>query len=186
MGFEDLASELHKSAEAEARKIVHSAEKNAEKIEAEAKEKAELAVKAAKREAIEYSKQESSERLTSAKLSAKKIIDEAKEEAVDAALKQVWEQFKSESLKKSNYPQILDRLIREGLEELGAKDAIVHVRDEDRALVSGFRLAKLPPGYSGGAILESADGKVRVNKTLEEVFSQKKPQLRKEIFDRLF
>jgi vacuolar-type H+-ATPase subunit E/Vma4 len=35
-------------------------------------------------------------------------------------------------------------------------------------------------------IVESKDGKVRVNKTLEEVFAQKKPALRKEIYDRLF
>jgi vacuolar-type H+-ATPase subunit E/Vma4 len=186
MGFEDLASELHKSAEAEGRKLIHAAERSSEKFEAEAKEKAEEQLRAAKKEASTYSKQEASERITSAKLSAKKIVDEAREEAVEAALRQAWSQFKSDSLKKSNYPQLLDRLMREGASELGTKDAIAYVRDEDRQLVSGFKLAKLPPEYCGGAILESPNGRVRVNKTLEEVFAQKKTALRKEIYDKLF
>ncbi|MFA6489195.1 MAG: V-type ATP synthase subunit E family protein [Candidatus Micrarchaeia archaeon] len=186
MGFEGLASELHKHAEAEGRKLIHAAEKNAEKIEGEAKEKADESVKAAKKDAASFVKQESSERLTSAKLSAKKIVDEARDSAVESGLEQVWAVFKSDSLKKSAYPQLLDRLVREGARELGGKDATVYVRDEDRALVSGYRLAKLPSEYSGGAILESADGKVRVNKTLEDTFAQKKLQLRKQIYDKLF
>jgi len=184
MGFEDLATELHKSAEAEGRKLIHAAERSAEKIEAEAKDKSEEQLKAAKKEASAYSKQEAAERITSAKLSAKKIVDEAREEAVENGLRQIWQQFKSDSLKKSNYPQLLDRLIREGVSELGSKDAVVYVRDEDRGMVSGFKLATLPPGYSGGAMLESPNGKIRVNKTLEETFAQKKAGLRKDIYDR--
>ncbi|MCX6769112.1 MAG: hypothetical protein NT051_00325 [Candidatus Micrarchaeota archaeon] len=34
--------------------------------------------------------------------------------------------------------------------------------------------------------MEGQNGKVRTNKTIEEIFAQKKPQLRKEIYDRLF
>jgi vacuolar-type H+-ATPase subunit E/Vma4 len=63
---------------------------------------------------------------------------------------------------------------------------VVFVRDEDRPLVQGYRLAKLPSEFSGGAIIETSDGKIRVNKTLEEVFSQKKSEIRKQIYDRLF
>jgi len=185
MGFEDLASELHKQAEAEGRKLEHAAEKSAEKIEEEAREAAEAAARSAKKDAAAYAKQQSSERLTSAKLTAKKILDEARDSAVEASLKQVWLAFKSESLKKSNYPAILDRLVREGIRELGGKDAAVYVRDEDREFVPGYK-PKLPAEYSGGAILESQDGKVRVNKTLEEAFAQKKTDLRKQIYDKLF
>ena len=186
MGFEDLASELHKHAEAEGRKLVHASEKAAEKIEDAAKEKADEAVKAAKKEALAYSKQESSERITSAKLSAKKIVDEARDSAVEKCLLQVWAQFKSDSLKKSAYPALLDRMVREGVRELGSNDAVVYVRDEDKGLVSGYRLAKLPPEYSGGAIIESANGRIRVNKTLEEIFVQRKSEIRKQIYDKLF
>jgi len=186
MGFEDLASELHKHAELEGKKLIRAAEQSAEKIESEAKEKAEESVRRAKKEASAYAKQESSERLTSAKLSAKKIVDESRDEAVESALKSVWAQFRSDSLRKAAYPQLLSRLVREGVAELGSGNAMVHVRDEDRQLVSGHNLGKLPPEYSGGAIVESADGKVWVNKTLEEVFAQKKPALRKSIYDKLF
>ena len=76
--------------------------------------------------------------------------------------------------------------MREGVRELGTASATVYVRDEDRALVTGYKLAKLPSEYSGGAILESPDGKVRVNKTLEDTFAQKKLQLKKQIYDKMF
>lgn len=185
MGFEDLAAELHKQAEAEGRKLLHSAEKSAMETEGQAHQKADELVRAAKKEASAYAKQESAERITSAKLSAKKITDEARDEAVEACLRQVWQQFKSDSLRKS-YPQLLERLVREGISELGFRDALLYVRDEDRGMVPGYRTAKLPQGYSGGVLLESADGKVRVNKTLEEAFAQKKSALRKQIYDRLF
>ncbi|MCX8174863.1 MAG: V-type ATP synthase subunit E family protein [Candidatus Micrarchaeota archaeon] len=186
MGFEELAAELQKQAEAEGKRLLASAEKNAKKAEEEAEAKADEMLRAARKEAQSYVKQESAERLTSAKLSAKKIIDEARDDAVEASLEQVWGAFKSSSLRKENYPAILRRLIEEGVRELGARQAIVYVRDSDLPLVSGYRTARLPAEYSGGAIVESEDGKIRVNKTLGEVFAQAKAGLRKKIYDRLF
>lgn len=186
MGFEELALELHKNAEAEGKKIVAAAEKGANKVEEEAREKAEEALREAKKEAHAYAKQESGERLTSAKLAAKKTVESAKDEAVEGSLHQVWNAFKASSLRKGTYPQLLQKLISEGMKELGTGDAVIYVRDEDRGLVPGYKLAKLPPQYSGGAIIESANGKVKVNKTLEEAFEQKRSGLVKKIYDQLF
>lgn len=186
MGFEELAGELHRNAEAEGKKLIAAAERNAKKTEEEAQAKADELLRSSKKEAQSYAKQESSERLTSAKLAAKKTVDEARDDAVEGSLHQVWSAFKSASLRKGTYPQLMQRLIADGMKELGTNEAVVYVRDEDRQLVSGYRTAKLPPQYSGGAILESANGRIRVNKTLEEVFSQQKSSLRKKIYDRLF
>ena len=186
MGFEELASELHKSAEAEGRKIIHAAERGAEKAAEAAQEKADEQVRQAKKEAASAIRQEAAERLTSAKLAAKKMVDEARDEAVEATLHEVWKAFRASSLKKSAYPQLLSRLVAEGQKELGTADAVIYVRDEDRPLLSGLKLGKLPAEYSGGAIVESANGKVRVNRTLEEIFAQKKGELRKGIYDKLF
>lgn len=186
MGFEELISELHKQSEAEGKKIISAAEKGAEKIQEQSREKTEESLRAAKKEAAAYVKQESSERITSARLSAKKLVDEARDEAVEASLRQVWQKFRSDSLGKGTYGDLLNRLIKEGMRELGSTDATVYVRDEDRSLASGFRLGKLPAEYSGGAIIESSNGKIRVNKTLEETFAQKKGALRKQIYDKLF
>lgn len=186
MGFEDLASELHRHAETEGRRLVHAAEKSAEKSAEAAKEKADESLRAAKKEAAAFVKQESSERVTSARLSAKKLLDEARDEAVFQALQQVWAEFRSASLKKSAYPALFSRLLSEGLAELGTEDAILYVRDEDRPLCGNRRTAKLPSNYSGGLILERADGKVRVSKTLEDTFALHESSLRKQIYDRLF
>ena len=186
MGFEELATELHKGAEAEGKKIIHASEKNAEKIVEDAKGKAEEMVRAAKKEAAEFAKQEASERTTSAKLAAKKMVDEARDEAVEASMEQLWQKFKSDSMKKSVYPGLVVRLVAEGTSELGTGNATVYARSEDTPYIRADEVKKLPPEYCGGVIVESKDGKVRVNKTLEEIFAQKKPQLRKEIYERLF
>ncbi len=186
MGFEELASELHKGAEAESKKIAHASESEAKKIVKKAHNDAQAMLQQAKSDAAEFVKQESSEKLTSAKLSAKKIVDEAKSDAVEVSLKQVWQAFRENALLKENYPAILSRLIESGLSELGSRQAIVYVRDQDKELVQGFSTKSLPKQYSGGAIIESEDGKVRVNKTLEEIFSGKQPELRKKAYDKLF
>jgi len=187
MGFEELVSELSRNADAEGKKHLRAAEKNSEKIVEEAHEKADTIVKAAKKEATDLSKQESSERITSAKMSAKKMLDEARDEAVEKSLVQVWQKFKSSALGKSTYPALLNRLAREGMDEIGSEERpTLYIRDEDRPLVSGFSTKKLPPEYSGGVIVESANGRVRVNKTLEELFAQRKMQLRKQAYDKLF
>ncbi|MFA6908191.1 MAG: V-type ATP synthase subunit E family protein [Candidatus Micrarchaeia archaeon] len=186
MGFEELAGELSKGADSEGRKIIHAAEKNAGKVVEDAKGKAEEIVKAAKKEAADLAKQEASERATSAKLAAKKTLDEARDEAVEASMGQLWQRFKADSMKKSVYPGLIERLVSEGMAELGTGSAIVYARGEDAQYAKSGESRKLPQEYCGGVIVESKDGKVRVNKTLEEIFAQKKPALRKEIYDRLF
>ncbi|MCX8197533.1 MAG: V-type proton ATPase subunit E [Candidatus Micrarchaeota archaeon] len=186
MGFEELAAEIERNAEAESKKIINTAQKNAEKIVEAAQKSAEESIKKAKAEIAAVVKQENAERATSARLSAKKIISEAKEDAVEASLEEVWKEFKAQATRKGTYQQLLSRLIEEGIRELGTRDVVVLVRDEDRHLVAGYRLAKLPDEYSGGAIIESANGKIRVNKTLEEMFAKKKDTLRKAIYEKLF
>ena len=114
------------------------------------------------------------------------MVDEARDEAVERSLAQSWQEFRRESLKKAVYPQLLSRLIEEGRRELGAERPTLYVRDEDRQLVAGYPVKALPAEFSGGVILESASGKVSVNRTLEEIFSQKRLALRKEAYDRLF
>ena len=186
MGYEGLASELHKNAEAEGRKLIRTAEHSAEKIMDEANEKAKEISSAAKKEANAFVKQESAERLTSAKLSAKKILDEAKDEAVERAVSSIWAGYKSQALKKSTYPELFSRFLKEGLQELGTQKALLYVRDEDRQMVQGYKTAPLPPEHCGGLIIESLDGKVRVNKTLEEAFAARKNELRKKIYAEIF
>ena len=50
----------------------------------------------------------------------------------------------------------------------------------------GFATRQLPPEFSGGAIIESASGKVRVDKTLEEEFAAHRNELRKKIYAEIF
>ena len=186
MGFEELTSELSKGADAEGKKIIHAAEKNAAKIVEDAKERAAATLLAAKKDAVEFARQEAAEKITSSKLAAKKMVDEAREEAVEASIGQAWQKFRTDSMKKSSYHGLLETLVKEGMAELGASQAVVYARDEDRQFLQGYQFKRLPQEFSGGVIVESQNGKVRVNKTLEEIFAQKKPQLRKDIYDRLF
>ena len=186
MGYEGLASELRKNAENESKKIIRTAENSAEKIKEEASKKAKEIADASKKEATAFAKQESAEKLTSAKLSAKKILDEAKEEAVENAVQTAWNSFKANALKKTTYAQLFEKLLNEGISELGTDKTVIYVREEDKQFVSGYKTSKLPAEYSGGAIIETLDGKVRVNKTLEEIFAQNRHEIRKKIYTELF
>lgn len=75
---------------------------------------------------------------------------------------------------QSGYPDVLGQLVREALETLGEDGARVHVDPRDEATVRGL-LAHLSDGLSvipdletaGGVVVESADGRIRVDNTFD-------------------
>ncbi|NLX49236.1 MAG: hypothetical protein GXY82_05070 [Methanospirillum sp.] len=90
-------------------------------------------------------------------------------------------------------PDVLEHLIREALEALGEKRARVHVDPRDESAVRSI-LAGLPGELeaipdletTGGVVVESADGLVRVDNTFEARLSRAAEVHRQEIYRRLF
>jgi V/A-type H+-transporting ATPase subunit E len=186
MGLDSLKREIEREAEAEGRKILDDAERESRETVKGAEKGAKLKETDAEAEAQKLLASEKSERIVATRLEAKKIRADAKEEAIKESLGSVWKQFAALP-KGKEYPALLGRLVSDGTREIGA-GAKVYVRKEDRGLLKdmGADLAEKPIGCAGGAIIESADGKVRVDNTLEQLFEEKREEIRKEIYGRLF
>ncbi len=127
---------------------------------------------------------ESAEAIANAHLEAKRELAKAKGELVDSVEKQVWAELLKVRKNKDAYAKLLHKLISTGAKALGSGDAIVYVRAEDRSLVGDLKDAKLARESvvcSGGAIITSADGRVRIDNTLEALLEEKRDAMRIEI-----
>ncbi len=180
MSLDKLKNELINEAKKEAKSITSKAEKDALKIVKEAEETAKKMIEDAKKQAKASVKAEERERIAAAKLKATRIISEAKNTAVENALKEVFNDF-VEVTRRKNYSKTLTRLINEGKKELGA-NSIVFVNSKDKSKVKNARVIDI----LGGAIIASKNGRIRVNNSFESIFDSKKEELRKQIFIQLF
>lgn len=186
MGFEALTHEIEKKAAEEAKRIVHEAQEGAKRTVAEADSASRQKVAAAKSEVSSFLDAEKSERFTSAKLACSKILADAKEQAVENSLNKVWE----EMLKKRNspsYKKLLHALAQSAVEELGTQNALIRTNAADRRHFAGtkYKLGE-PVSCAGGVVAEKKDASVRVDKTFEAIFAEKKEDLRKQVFATLF
>ncbi|HNT60779.1 MAG TPA: V-type ATP synthase subunit E, partial [Candidatus Bilamarchaeaceae archaeon] len=89
--------------------------------------------------------------------------------------------------KDKAYPRFLNSLVEKGMKELGEERAVVHVAKADRKHLRGGKY-QVKDGLDawGGCVVESADGNVRVDLTLESLLSQKRDVLRKRLYASLF
>jgi len=85
------------------------------------------------------------------------------------------------------YSKFLTQRVKEGLEELSVSNPVVHVCKGDKKFLKGIK-AKVAEDLSGmgGAVIESADGTVRVDCSLETLFEDKRELLRKKLYERMF
>lgn len=94
---------------------------------------------------------------------------------------------------QGGYPEVLERLVREALEALGEDGARVHVDPRDEAPVRAL-LARLPDGplmtpdleTAGGVVVDSADGRIRVDNTFDSRLARAGEVYRRELYDRLY
>ena len=91
------------------------------------------------------------------------------------------------------YPAVLERLTLEGLDALSEPGGRVHVdpRDEAAARAIVQKLPGPPPlvmdlDAEGGVVVDSADGRIRVDNTFSSRLARAGEVYRRELFDRLF
>jgi vacuolar-type H+-ATPase subunit E/Vma4 len=187
MGIEKLTSSLLKDAETEAANIIKAAEGHIKKMKEDERAKIASLKKEAETDVEKILREQRNERLAWARLEAKRIISEAKEDAINSAIDDIFSSLRE--LKKSKeYGSFMSKEVSSALKELGEK-ATVHVVKSDRKL-----LPKLPKGCKvltdldalGGAVIESKDGKMKVDLTLETLFELRRDELRKMISGELF
>jgi len=186
MAIEKLSAQIAQSAQEEAARIIHNANATGAEFLREAKSAAAKRMKSAAEEAREMVAAQRAERLAAAKLEAKKIIAHAQDEAVTGSIEHVWSELRH-FRKTKEYAKLLQSLAEHAQSELGERDSVIFVAEEDQKILSGMKnLSKKPIECSGGCIAETNDGSVRVNLTFEAIMETEQDALRKKVHENLF
>ena len=163
-----------------------------------AKEAAEILLKKAESEA-ELNKLNS---IANSKIKAKWVILSKKETWIDNVLNEVKNELKVLTRSKKYLP-ILEKLITEAGVILGGKELEVLLNPQDSALPlkldklakkisekTGFKtklnMSKEKPEVIGGAIVRTADGKLIMDNTFDDILRRREKELRSEIAKILF
>ena len=183
------ADAIIQDANAEASAITQNAEKTAE---------------AEKTKILDNGKKQSDMRyqqiISEAKMNARRAELGAKEEVIEAAFNQAVGELKIKaSSGDAEYDDSLTKMIKEAADELGSKDLIIQLNENDTKKfkdqlsgVSTFQIEDItfelgePIDTIGGAVLKTSNGDIEVNNTIEARLDRFKSVLRSEVADILF
>lgn len=185
MGLEKITSSLLKEGEEEAGKIIEAARWHVRKMVEEKRANEQQLRANVQIEVKKILEEQRNERLAWARLEAKRIIAEAREDAIKKALDEIYNL--AHSLRKSDeYSNYLSKKVALAVDELSGK-AIVHVVKGDKKLYSKLKVrVEEDLDALGGAVVESADGKMRIDLRLETLFEMKSDKIRGKLAEELF
>ncbi|VVC04633.1 V-type ATP synthase subunit E [Candidatus Burarchaeum australiense] len=186
MGLDELRKGVLEKARDEARTVEKSADAEASSLVSKAEAQRKEILEAAKREAASLVQTERDEAVANAHLETKREMAKAREELVASIETDVWEELLKARKDKKAYAELLHSLIAKGRKLLADEgpEVVVYARAEDAKLLGelkGAKLAREPIECSGGVVITSADGRVRVDNTFEALFAEKRDELRIEI-----
>lgn len=182
MNLDSVKKGLLNEAKAEERKIIKQAEKDAESLIASANDKAKQTVADAKKRAQSLVEAERNERISAAKLRAKKMLSDASNKVVEDALSQLRQEF-MEIRKSPSYEKIMKRLISEAEKEFEGKcEVFVNEDDIKTAKKISKNVSAKAVNISGGAIIASKDGKISIDNSLESIFEGRQDDLKRILF----
>lgn len=191
MSVEDILQALDEECRAECQEIFRRAEQEAKQILEKAQEEAESIRQARLARIRAEAQSEATSILYSARLRAKNSIIQAKERMAEKALREAVQAM--DALRsREDYPEVLSRLIEEGLSRLGGR-VVVHVDPADRGLAEDI-LRRLGVDFEvradietrGGAVLSDPEERVRVINTVEERLNRAREKLRLQVSALLF
>ena len=186
MGIEKLTGSLVSEAQSEANEIVKTASWHVETmLKAEQAKINSLKDEAVSQVAARLEEQRN-ERLAWARLEAKRIIVESREDAITYSLEGFFSELKVIG-KDALYKSFLKKSVAKAVNELGGKP-VIHIVKGDLATLGKVNGSKIVGDLDslGGAIVESVDGSVRIDLRLETLYELQRDNLRKEIYGRIF
>lgn len=186
MGIERLKGSLISEAREEAEKITGAAREQADGITQAERSKCLAMRKDADASVKRLLDDLRGERIAWARLESKRIMAEAKEDAIKGVIDDFFEALEA-ARKSPEYKKYMAKSLNEAIAELGA-GATIHVVKGDKALVASGKGARVVEDLDsvGGLLAESADGKIRMNFTLETLFEGYRDEVRKRVYDLLF
>jgi len=181
MGIEKLKSSLIKEANDEAEKLIIAAELQVKNLLNDEKSQANAEKAQVEKEISVILNERKGERLAWARLEAKRIIAEAKEDVIKASMDTFFEKL-IDSKKGQNYKKALKKAIENAVMNFG-KNVVIHLLKDDKDLAPKGKNVSIETDLEGlgGAIIESEDGKIRINLTLETLVETKREEIRKKL-----
>jgi len=195
-GADLIIQEINREAERKIQYILSEAQREAEKLKEEAKKRAEAKAEWILRKAKTQAEMERRRIVANARLEVRKKKLALQEEYIERALEETRNRLAN--LPEGEYFETLVKLTAEAVEELGVDKVVV--RSNERTLrllaerLTEFREAVgnveviigEPIQTIGGVIVESADGRVRVDNTFEARMERFESELRATIARALF
>ncbi|WP_462316119.1 V-type ATP synthase subunit E [Methanobrevibacter sp.] len=199
-GTDKIVSSIMSEAQGKADAIIQDANAEASAITQNAEKTAE----AEKTKILDNGKKQSDMRyqqiISEAKMNARRAELGAKEEVIEAAFNQAVGELKIKaSSGDAEYDDSLTKMIKEAADELGSKDLIIQLNENDTKKfkdqlsgVSTFQIEDItfelgePIDTIGGAVLKTSNGDIEVNNTIEARLDRFKSVLRSEVADILF
>ncbi len=186
----NIAKRIVEEAKKKASSLITSAKRE---VREELKEKEEELKERNARE-IEIFKEELKEKeeeeMASSRIEKKRIIEQAYEEKFRQFLDEIVKEL--ESFKKSKeYGEFLKRSIERAVREIKRKDLILRVPKGDKSLLRGIKLPSQIKEVRedleelGGVVVESKDGKVRINYSFSTLIDKKREELKRELVKEL-
>jgi len=191
MGLTEIIEDIEQETQQRRAEILEDARAQAEDILKRAEAEKERFATEYEEEARRLALSERRERLSGARLEARRVVVEAKEDAVKQAIDRLWEALE-ELRGSSEYEHMLKSAIEQGINELGGS-CVVHAARDDLEKVR--ELAAAYPNLvvsdelldsRGGVVLVSADGGIRVDNTLESLVEDKMESIRLEVYNHIF
>ncbi len=186
MGIEKLKGSLLSEAQEDAQGIISAAQAQAMKMVDDESAKVSTMRKDAETDAERMLGEQRNERLAWARLESKRVMSEAREDAIKEVLESFFDALK-DARKSSEYKKFLAKAVADAVSELGP-GCTIHIVKGDKSLLGASKSAKIVEDLEGlgGALVESGNGKMRIDLTLETQFETKRDDVRKMIYERLF
>lgn len=186
MGIEKLKSSLLSEAQEDVQKIEGSAQVQAKAILDGERSKSAALKKEAEAEVARLLEEQKNERLAWARLESKRIASEAREDAIKGVLEDFFGELKG-ARKSPQYGKFLGSAVAAAARELG-DGVTIRIAKGDKAHLPDVKGAKVVEDLQGlgGALVESADRKFRIDLTLETLFEARRDGIRKQVYEKLF
>lgn len=186
-GLQAVKAELRKDAEKKAAQALEEGDAQAQAVLEEARAQARQIVSRAEEEAQQQALEESS-RVSSARLAAARLVSEAREKAIGHALDSLLDELSSSASprnsSKSGYEKLFQKLAKQGLKEV--EGGVIRCRRQDLALARKAGRLGEPISCKGGLVVESADGRVRLDASFEGLLEERRDELGRKAFALLF
>ncbi len=197
-GLVAIAGEVLGDAQKEAEATIAAAEKEAKATLAKAKEQADKDYQATVGAAQARAEAEKRKIASLAEVDARNLLLQKKEELVDAAFEKTLQNLKNFT-ETDQYHDYLIKLIEDSAKRVGTQKIVLHVNAKDKTRLSKdilnglseklhaeLAVAQEPVECIGGCKIQTADGKVTIDSTIDNRLQELKPTLRTQIAKILF